>query len=160
MEIKTLKIKSPKDTNLILGQSHFIKTVEDLYEAIVNAVPNPSFGIAFCESSDKCLVRHAGNDEELREAAADNALELSCGHCFIIFLRNLFPLNVLNAIKSVPEVCRIYCATSNQVEVVIAETELGRGIIGIIDGEKTKGIEKEDDIKERKKFLRDIGYKL
>jgi hypothetical protein len=160
MEIKTFKIKSPGDTNLILGQSHFIKTVEDLYEAMVNSTPSAKFGIAFCESSGKCLVRHTGNDEELEDAAAENAFEISSGHSFIIFMRNAFPISVLNAIKNVPEVCRVYCATANQVEVIIAETDQGRGILGVIDGERAKGIEKEENKLERRKLLRNIGYKL
>ena len=160
MNLKTIKIKTPKDANLILGQSHFIKTVEDLHEAIVNTNPNAKFGIAFCESSGKCLIRHSGNDRELEEAAANNALALSCGHCFVIFIRNSFPVNFLNAIKSVPEVCGIYCATANPVEVVVAETEQGCGIMGVVDGEHSKGIEGEADMNERKDFLRKIGYKV
>ena len=160
MELKTIKIETPKDVNIILGQSHFIKTIEDIHEAIVNANSNAKFGVAFCESSGKCLVRHSGNDDELRKAAAKNALSLSCGHSFIVFMRNAFPVNFLNAIKSVTEVCNVYCASANPVEVVVAETEQGRGIMGVIDGERSKGIEGEADIKERKEFLRKIGYKF
>jgi hypothetical protein len=160
MELKTIKIETPKDVNIILGQSHFIKTIEDIHEAIVNANPNAKFGVAFCESSGKCLVRHSGNDDELRKAAAKNALLLSCGHSFIVFIRNAFPVNFLNAIKSVTEVCNVYCATANPVEVIVAETEQGRGIMGVIDGERSTGIEGEADIKERKEFLRKIGYKF
>jgi len=160
MELKTVKIEKPADLNFILGQSHFIKTVEDLYEAIVQTVPGMKFGIGFCESSGPALVRHAGNDARLVELAQQNALALSCGHCFIIFMEGGFPLNILNAIKSVPEVCQVFCATANPVEVVVAETEQGRGILGVIDGAKTKGIETEADIKVRKEFLRKIGYKL
>lgn len=160
MELKTVKIDAPKDTNLILGQSHFIKTVEDIYEAIVNTVPTAKFGISFCEASGPCLVRFEGNNEELKKASVDNAVNISCGHSFIVFLKEAYPINVLNAIKNVPEVCRIFCATANPVEVLVAETEQGRGIIGVIDGEKVKGIEKKDDIDQRKKLLRDIGYKL
>ena len=160
MELKSLKIDAPEETNLILGQSHFIKTVEDIYEAIVSSVPEAKFGIAFCEASGACLVRCEGNDEELKKAAADNSFKISAGHSFIIFLRNAFPINVLNAIKNTPEVCRIYCATANPVEVLIAETEQGRGIIGVVDGERVKGIEGEDDVKERKELLRRFGYKL
>ena len=160
MELKTVKIEKPADLNFILGQSHFIKTVEDLYEAIVQTVPGMKFGIGFCESSGLALVRYAGNDARLIELARQNALALSCGHCFIIFMESGFPLNILNAIKSVPEVCQVFCATANPVEVVVAETEQGRGILGVVDGAKTKGIETEADIKVRKEFLRKIGYKL
>ena len=160
MELKTVRIDKPADLNLILGQSHFIKTVEDLYEAIVQTVPGMKFGIAFCESSGPALVRYAGNDGRLIELAQRNALSLSCGHCFIIFMEGGFPLNILNAVKDVPEVCRIFCATANPVEVIVAETAQGRGILGVIDGVKTKGIETEADIKVRKEFLRKIGYKL
>jgi len=155
-----VKIKIPEGCNVIIGQSHFIKTVEDLYEAIVNCSPYAKFGLAFCESSGPCLVRHAGNDKELEEIASKNALEIAAGHCFIILMKNAYPINVLNAIKSVPEVCSIYCATANPVELIIAENELGRAILGVIDGYKSKGIENEKEIEERKKFLRKIGYKL
>jgi len=160
MELKTVKIDKPSDLNFILGQSHFIKTVEDLYEAIVQTVPGMKFGIGFCESSGPALVRFAGNDTRLTELAQKNALELACGHCFIIFMESGFPLNILNTVKGVPEVCQIYCATANPVEVIVAETEQGRGILGVIDGVKTKGIEREADIRTRKEFLRKIGYKL
>jgi len=160
MELKIVRIEKPEDLNFILGQSHFIKTVEDIYEAIVGTVPGAQFGLAFCESSGPALVRAAGTDEELVELAKKNALALSAGHCFIIFMRNFYPINVLNAIKMVPEVCRIFCATANPVEVIIAETEQGRGILGVIDGVKTKGIETEEDVAKRKSFLRQIGYKL
>lgn len=160
MEIKTVKIEKPDDVNFILGQSHFIKTVEDLYEALVGAMPGIKFGLAFCESSGACLVRWIGTDEEMTELAKKNAYALSAGHAFIIFLKNAYPINVLNAIKMVPEVCRIYCATANPVEVVIAETETGRGILGVIDGLKSKGIEDEEGIAWRTGFLRKIGYKL
>jgi adenosine/AMP kinase len=140
--------------------AHFIKTVEDLYEALVNSVPNIKFGIGFCESSGPCLVRHEGNDEELRRLAAEKAFELACGHSFVIFIRNAYPINVLGKIKEVPEVCTIYAATANPLQVIVAETEQGRGIVGVIDGLKSKGVEKEEDIKARKEFLRKIGYKL
>lgn len=160
MELKKVKIKKPKDTNIILGQAHFIKTVEDLYEALISSVPNIKFGIAFCESSGPCLVRTEGNDEELKKIAAGNALALASGHCFVIILKNAYPINVLNAVKAVPEVCSIYCATANEVEVIVAETTQGRGILGVIDGLKSKEIEKDKDIKERKEFLRKIEYKL
>jgi len=160
LEFETVKIDVPEGCNVILGMAHFIKTVEDLYEAMVNAVPNVKFGIGFCESSGPCLVRHEGNDDELRRLAAEKAYEIACGHSFIIFMKNAYPINVLDKIKKVPEVCTIYAATANPLEVIIAETQLGRGIIGVIDGLKSKGIETENDIKERKEFLRKIGYKL
>jgi len=160
MELKTVRIEKPDDVNFILGQSHFIKTVEDLHEALVTAVPRVKFGLAFCESSGPALVRWSGTDSDLVDLAKQNALRLAAGHCFIIFLRDAFPINVLNAIKTVPEVCGIYCATANPVEVVLAETEQGRGILGVIDGVKSKGIEGEPEIAHRKEFLRKIGYKL
>lgn len=159
MEIKIVKLENPQELNLILGQSHFIKTVEDIYEAMVNTVPMAKFGVAFCEASDKCLVRHTGTDEELVELARKNAFNLAAGHSFIVFMKDMFPVNVLNAIRNVPEVCRIFCATANPVEVVVAETELGRGILGVIDGFKSKAIETDDDIAARKDLLRKIGYK-
>jgi adenosine/AMP kinase len=160
VEFKTVKVEVPTDCNVVLGMSHFIKTIEDLYEALMNAVPNIRFGIGFCESSGPCLVRHEGNDKELRKLAANKALEISCGHSFIIFLKNAYPINVLDKIKSAPEVCTIYAATANPLEIVIAETEQGRGIIGVIDGSKSKGIEAEEDARSRKEFVRKIGYKL
>jgi len=160
VDLKTVKVVVPEGCNVILGMAHFIKTVEDLYEALVNAVPNAKFGIGFCESSGPCLVRHEGNDEDLRQQAAKKALEISCGHSFIIFLKNAYPINVLDKIKTVPEVCTIYAATANSLEVIIAETEQGRGIIGVVDGFSSKGIEGEKDIKARKDFLRKIGYKI
>jgi len=160
MEIKIVRIEKPEEMNFILGQSHFIKTVEDLHEAIVNTAPQMKFGLAFCESSGPALVRYSGNDERLVDIAKKNALNISSGHCFLIFMEKGFPLNILNALKNVAEVCQIFCATANPVEVIIAETESGRGILGVIDGVKTKGVEGEDDIKKRKDFLRKIGYKL
>jgi uncharacterized protein len=160
VELKIVKIDKPADMNFILGQSHFIKTIEDLYEAIVQTVPGIQFGIGFCESSGPALVRWTGNDPNLVRLAQENALALSCGHSFIIFMEKGYPINILNAIKNVPEVCRIFCATANHVEVIVAETEQGRGILGVIDGAKTKGVETEADIKVRKDFLRKIGYKL
>jgi len=160
LQFKTVKIEALENCNVILGMAHFIKTVEDLYEALVNAVPNIKFGIGFCESSGPCLVRHEGNDEELRRLAAEKAFEIACGHSFIIFLKNAYPINVLDKIKKVPEVCTIYAATSNPLEVIIAETKQGRGLVGVIDGLKSKGIETEEDIRARKEFLRKIGYKL
>jgi hypothetical protein len=160
MEITTVKIEKPEAVNLILGQSHFIKTVEDLYETLVGAVPGIQFGLAFCESSGACLVRWIGTDDEMTDLAKKNAYALSAGHAFIIFLKNAYPINVLNAIKQVPEVCRIYCATANAVEVIVAESDTGRGILGVIDGLASKGIEGEDGIAWRTDFLRKIGYKL
>jgi len=157
---ETVKIEVPKDCNVILGMAHFIKTVEDLYEALINAVPNIKFGIGFCESSGPCLVRHEENDYELGRLAAEKALEIACGHSFIIFLKNAFPINVLDKIKKVHEVCTIYAATANPLEIIIAETEQGRGILGVVDGMKSKGIETDENMKERKEFLRKIGYKL
>lgn len=158
--IKIVKLEAQEDCNLILGQSHFIKTVEDLYEAIVNTVPQAKFGLAFCESSGDCLVRSAGNDKDLMKLAGEKAFEIGCGHSFLIFLRDAYPINVTQRIKSVPEVVNLYCATANPVEVIIAETEQGRGILGVIDGSKPKGIEDKDDVERRKEFLRKIGYKF
>ena len=160
LNFKTIKITPPKDVNLILGQAHFIKTTEDLYEALINAAPDVKFGVAFCESSGPCLVRYEGNDPELKRLAAEKAFELACGHSFLIIMKNAYPINVLDKIKTVPEVCNIYAATANPLEVVVAETEQGRGIIGVVDGYKSKGIETDENIKERKDFLRKIGYKL
>lgn len=160
MEIKIVRIDKPEEMNFIFGQSHFIKTVEDIHEAIVGAVPQMKFGVAFCESSGPALVRWSGNDARLIDMARTNALRIGAGHSFIIFLEDGYPVNILNAIKNVPEVCRIFCATANPVEVLIAETEAGRGVLGVIDGVKAKGIEGEEDIKRRKEFLRKIGYKL
>ena len=160
INVETVKIVLPADSNLILGQTHFIKSVEDLYEAIVSTVPNAKFGIAFCEASGPCLVRCEGNDAELKKAAAENALKIGCGHSFLIFLRDAYPINVLNTIQNVPEVCVIYCATGNPIEVLVAEKDGGRGIIGVIDGSKSRGIETPKDAKDRKTFLRKIGYKL
>jgi hypothetical protein len=150
----------PDGCNVILGQSHFIKTVEDLHEAMVNAVPNAKFGIAFCESSGPCLIRSEGNDSDLKQLASKTALQLSAGHSFIIFMRNVFPINVLDKVKAVPEVCNIYLATANPFQVILAETEQGRGILGVIDGFASKGVETEKDARDRKDFLRKIGYKL
>jgi len=159
MELKSVKIVNPDSLNFILGQSHFIKTVEDIYEAMVSAVPSPKFGLAFCEASDKCLIRHTGTDDALIELAQKNAGALSAGHSFILFMKGIFPINVLNALKNVPEVCRIFCATANPVEVIVAETEQGRGILGVIDGYSPKGIESQADIGYRKDLLRKFGYK-
>jgi len=159
MNLESVKINFPEDCNIILGQSHFIKTVEDIYEAMVNTVPGVKFGISFCEASGKCLVRYDGNDQELEKVAYDNAFRLSCGHSFLIVMRDAFPINVLGRIKDVPEVCSIFCATANPVEVIVASSEQGRGIMGVIDGSKQSGIEGEDDKKWRRDFLRTIKYK-
>lgn len=161
MELKTVRVDNPEALNLILGQSHFIKTVEDTHEALVTAVPGIQFGLAFCEASGPALVRYTGTDDDLVALAKKNALALSAGHSFIIFLgEGFYPINVLNAVKRVPEVCRIFCATSNPVEVIVAETEQGRAILGVVDGLKTAGVETDEDIEARKALLRTIGYKL
>ncbi len=160
LDFKTVRIEPPENCNIILGQAHFIKTIEDLYEAIVTSVPAAKFGVAFCESSGPCLVRHDGTDPELRNMAAKKALEIGCGHSFIIFLKNAYPINVLDKVKKTDEVCTVYAATANPLEAIIAETEQGRGIVGVVDGLKSKGIETEKDIKARKEFLRKIGYKI
>jgi len=160
MELRVVRIEKPEEINFVLGQSHFIKTVEDIHEALVTAVPGIRFGLAFCESSGKALVRWSGNDEALIDLAQKNALALSAGHSFILFLgAGFYPINVLNAIKNVPEVCGIYCATANPVEVILAETTQGRGILGVVDGVRTAGVEGTEDIRWRKEFLRQIGYK-
>ncbi len=159
MELTAITIENPDELNFILGHSHFIKTVEDIHEAIVCTVPNAKFGVAFCEASMDCLVRYSGTDEELIELAKKNAFTLSAGHSFIIFMKDMFPVNILNTIKNVPEVARIHCATANPVQVILAETDMGRGILGVIDGFSSKGIETKDDIEKRKSFLRMIGYK-
>ena len=160
LEFKIVRIKKPQEVNFILGQSHFIKTVEDLYEVLVNNVPNIKFGLAFVESSGACKIRVEGNDPELKKLAEENAQEIAAGHSFIVFIKNAYPINVLNAIKNIPEVCNIYCASANPTEIIIAQTETGRGIMGVIDGLMPKGTENEEDIKWRKEFLRKIGYKL
>jgi adenosine/AMP kinase len=161
MNLVSVKIDKPEPINFILGQSHFIKTVEDLHEAMVNAVPGIKFGVAFCEASGKCLIRWSGTDEGMNELARKNAQAIGAGHSFIIFLgEGFYPVNVLNAVKMVPEVCRIFCATANPVDVLVAETELGRGILGVVDGVSPLGIESDEDIAWRKGFLRMIGYKL
>ena len=164
MEVKIVDIEKPDDINFILGQTHFIKSIEDIYEAIVNSNPNAKFGIAFCEASGARKVRVEGNDEEMKELAKKNALNIGAGHCFIVFMKDCYPINILNAIKNVPEVCRIFCATANPTRVIILEDknrgEKGRAILGVIDGFTPVGVENEDDIKWRKDFLRKIGYKL
>lgn len=159
MEISSVNIEKPDEINIILGQSHFIKTVEDIHEALVNTVPGIKFGLAFCEASGPRLVRTSGTDPDLTELAARAAQAIGAGHIFVIFLGNAFPINVLNAVKAVPEVCRIFCATANPVQAVVAETEQGRGVLGVIDGQPPLGVEDEAAIQQRKTFLRTIGYK-
>ncbi|MFN2126540.1 MAG: adenosine-specific kinase [Anaerolineales bacterium] len=160
MELKVVPIDKPDEMNFILGHAHFIKTVEDIHEVIVNTNPGLKFGLAFCEASQKALVRFSGNDQNLIGIAKKNAQNIACGHSFIVFMEQGFPVNILNAIKMVPEVVSIFCATANPVEVIVAETDLGRGILGVIDGVPVKGVETEEDITERKNFLRQIGYKF
>lgn len=160
MEIKTVAVKKPAEVNFILGQSHFIKTVEDLHEAAVASVPGIKFGVAFCEASGHCLVRWSGNDDEMISLARSNAEAIAAGHTFVIFMRDAYPINLLNAVKAVPEVCGIYCATANPVEVVIAESAAGRGILGVIDGERPKGVEDDSGRAWRRDLLRKLGYKL
>jgi adenosine/AMP kinase len=158
-KIKVVKVAIPSDANIIFGQTHFIKTVEDLYEALIEASPGLKFGIAFCEASQKRLIRIDGNNEDLIELAAKAAFDVGCGHTFFIYMRDGFPVNVLNRVKNVSEVCRIFCATANPLEVIVAETDLGRGVLGVVDGQTPLGIETDEDKKERKEFLRTIGYK-
>jgi len=161
MQLTNVKIDKPEAVNFILGQTHFIKTVEDVHEALVNAVPGIQFGLAFCEASGKCLIRWSGTDPAMVDLARRNAQAIAAGHTFIVFLgEGYYPVNVLNAVKMVPEVCRIFCATANPTEVLVAETEQGRGVIGVVDGYSPKGVEGEADIAWRKDFLRKIGYKL
>lgn len=160
MTLKTISLQKPDDVNLILGHTHFIKSVEDLYEAVVQTAPAMKFGIAFSEASGPALVRYVGNDEELIELARTHVLEIAAGHTFLIAMRNGFPINILNAVKMVPEVCRIFCATANPLEVVVGESAQGRAVLGVVDGVPPKGIETEQDIADRKSFLRKIGYKL
>ncbi len=159
LEFESVRMQYPSDANIIIGQSHFIKTIEDLYEVMVTTVPQAKFGVAFNESSGPCLTRADGNDEELRASAVRNAQALAAGHTFVLVLRDAYPINVLNAIKQVPEVCSIYCATANPVEVVLARSEQGRGVMGVIDGSSPKGAEGAEDARARKEFLRKIGYK-
>ena len=159
MELKTVRLEIPEGCNIILGQSHFVKTVEDLYEAMVTSIPSPKFGIAFCEASGPRRVRRDGTDPDMIQAAEKNAMALSAGHSFIIVMKDCFPINALNAVKMCPEVCHVFCATANPTEVIIAETEQGRGILGVVDGEPPDGIETDDDAKQRKELLRNFGYK-
>lgn len=160
MELDVVAVRPPEGCNLILGTAHFIKSVEDLHEAVVNSTPTVRFGLAFCESSGPCLVRSEGNDGGLREEAAAKALELGAGHSFLVFLRDAYPINVLDKVRQVPEVCVIHCATANPVQVILARTEQGRGILGVVDGFSSKGIETAEDVAKRREFLRKIGYKL
>jgi adenosine/AMP kinase len=160
VEIQTVALERPEDANVILGQAHFVKTVEDVHEALAGASPHLRFGIAFCEASGVCLVRRSGNDDELVAAAERNALALGCGHAFVVLLREGFPVNVLNALKLVPEVCRIFCATANPVEVIVGQTAQGRGVLGVVDGESPRGVEGPDEQRARHGLLRAIGYKL
>jgi uncharacterized protein len=159
MEIKNIRLSVPEDCNIIVGQSHFIKTVEDLYEAIIAGCAHVRFGIAFCEASGPCLIRVEGNDEGLKKISAENAMVMGAGHAFVILLKDAFPINVLNAVKTCSEVCHVFCATANPLEVVVAETDQGRGILGVVDGFSPKGVETEGDVKARREFLRKIGYK-
>ncbi len=159
MELETVQVEKPDDVNLILGQTHFIKTVEDIYEAVVTSVPGVEFGIAFCEASADCLIRSDGTDDELRGLAVKNAERIGAGHTFVILMRGAYPINLLPRIKSVPEVCGIFAATANALQVIVVKSEQGRGIVGVIDGESPKGIETEEQAEERREFLRKIGYK-
>lgn len=159
MEIQSVRLSIPEGCNIIAGQSHFIKTAEDLYEIMVTSCSHSKFGLAFCEASGPCLIRVEGNDNDLKKTAAENAMSMGCGHTFVVLLKDSFPVNVLNAIKGCMEVCQIYCATSNPLEVIVAETEQGRGILGVVDGFSPKGVETEADVKIRREFLQKIGYK-
>lgn len=159
MKLENVRLTVPENSNIIVGQSHFIKTVEDLYEVLSTGCPHSKFGIAFCEASGPCLIRVEGNDADLRRAAAENALRMGAGHAFVVLLRDAFPINVLNAVKACSEVCHVFCATANALEVIVAETDQGRGVVGVIDGSSPKGIETEGDRKAREEFLRKIGYK-
>lgn len=159
MEISSVRVEIPEGANVVIGQSHFIKTVEDIYEAVVGTVPQAKFGVAFCEASGPCLIRTDGNDEAMKEAAADNAARIGAGHTFVIVVKDAYPINILDRIKAVQEVCCIFCATANPLDVVVAGNERGRGIVGVIDGEKPKGVEGADDVADRKAMLRKFGYK-
>lgn len=159
MELINVKMELPEDSNIIIGQTHFIKSAEDIYEAVIGTVPQARFGLAFCEASGPCLIRVEGNDDILKKAAMDNAKRIGAGHVFVVLLRDAYPINVLNRIKDVQEVCNVFCATANPVDVIVVENEIGRGVMGVIDGEGPKGIETPQDEKDRKAFLRKIGYK-
>lgn len=159
MQIESVKIEIPEDANVVIGQSHFIKTVEDIYEAIVGTVPQAKFGLAFCEASGPCLVRVDGNDDDLKRLATDNALRIGAGHSFVLLMKDSYPINVLTRLRDVQEVCSVFCATANPLEVLVVDNDRGRGIVGVIDGEKPKGVETEKDVEERKELLRKFGYK-
>jgi len=159
MEIKSIRLSVPEGCNVIVGQSHFIKSIEDLYEVMVTSCPHSKFGVAFCEASGPCLIRVEGNEESLKKTAAENAISMGAGHTFVVLMRDAFPINVLNEVKSCSEVCHVFCATANPLEVIVAETDQGRGVLGVVDGFSPKGVETEADVKARKEFLRKIGYK-
>jgi uncharacterized protein len=159
VEIKNIRLTVPEESNIIVGQSHFIKTIEDLYEVITTSCPHAKFGIAFCEASGPCLIRVEGNDVDLRKTAAENAMIMGTGHAFVVLLKDAFPINILNAVKACSEVCQVFCATANPLELIIAETEQGRGVLGVVDGFSPKGVETDTDAKAREEFLRKIGYK-
>lgn len=159
LDLELVKVNKPEELNIIIGQTHFIKTVEDIYEVLAGSVPGMKFGFAFCEASGKCLVRADGNDDELKQIAVDNALNIASGHTFFIIMKDAYPINVLNQIKNIPEVCRIFCATANPVEVVVISTEQGKGVLGVVDGFSPRGVETEEDIVWRKELLRKFGYK-
>ena len=160
IKFEIIEVKIPEGCNVIFGVTHFIKSVEDIYEAFVNTVPNAKFGLAFAEASGPCLIRHEGTDDELRKLAAETLYKIGCGHTFIVFMRDMYPINVMQRLKSVPEVCTILAATANPLQIIVAETSQGRGVIGVVDGFKPKGIEDDEDIKKRREFLRKIGYKF
>ncbi len=160
MDVQSVQIEKPEEMNFIFGMSHFIKTVEDIHEAVATAVPGAKFGLAFCEASGPCLVRTTGTDAECIELAVQNAQAIGCGHSFILFMKDMFPISILNTVQAVPEVVRIFCATANPVQVLVAQTDLGRGVVGVVDGYSPKAVETEDDVAARKQFLRTIGYKL
>ncbi|HEY7096673.1 MAG TPA: adenosine-specific kinase [Terriglobales bacterium] len=159
LELESVRLEFPSDTNIVVGQTHFIKTAEDMYEAVVNTVPGAKFGLAFNEASGPCLVRAEGNDDELKSAAIGSAQAIGAGHVFVLILRNAYPINLLNTIQNIPEVCTIFCATANPVEVIVAKSGQGRGVMGVIDGSSPKGVESANDVATRKEFLRKIGYK-
>jgi uncharacterized protein len=159
LEVKAVRMEVPADVNIIIGQAHFIKTVEDLYEAVATTVPQAKFGLAFNEASGACLTRSEGNDQTLRDAAVRNAQALACGHVFVLLLQNAYPINVMGAVRNLPEVCSIFCATANPVEIIVAQTEQGRGVLGVVDGSSPKGVEGQADVAWRHDLLRKIGYK-
>ena len=160
VKLEVVEVKVPEGCNVIFGITHFIKSVEDIYEAFVNTVPKARFGLAFAEASGPCLIRHEGTDEELRKLAAETLLRIGCGHTFIAFMRDMYPINVMQRLKAVPEVCTILAATANPLQIIVAETDQGRGVVAVVDGFKPKGIEAEEDVRKRREFLRKIGYKF